>query len=132
MEDDRVAILEAQLSQAKLIAEESDKKYEEVNACPSPHYHTQTSQMDSEYHTDLLINTLTKAKLFKSLSWPESYMWIPKEVQKCLEHIPLRYCSDVTSKRSAEPVMECDVKKLRLQLTVLLRGSSSFPQISIV
>lgn len=35
MEDDRVAILEAQLSQAKLIAEESDKKYEEVNACPT-------------------------------------------------------------------------------------------------
>lgn len=33
MEDDRVAILEAQLSQAKLIAEESDKKYEEVIAC---------------------------------------------------------------------------------------------------
>lgn len=32
MEDDRVAILEAQLSQAKLIAEESDKKYEEVTA----------------------------------------------------------------------------------------------------
>lgn len=32
MEDDRVAILEAQLSQAKLIAEESDKKYEEVKA----------------------------------------------------------------------------------------------------
>lgn len=30
MEDDRVAILEAQLSQAKLIAEEADKKYEEV------------------------------------------------------------------------------------------------------
>ena len=30
MEDDRVAILEAQLAQAKLIAEESDKKYEEV------------------------------------------------------------------------------------------------------
>lgn len=30
MEDDRVAILEGQLSQAKLIAEEADKKYEEV------------------------------------------------------------------------------------------------------
>lgn len=30
MEDDRVAILETQLSQAKLIAEEADKKYEEV------------------------------------------------------------------------------------------------------
>lgn len=30
MEDDRVAILEAQLSQAKQIAEEADKKYEEV------------------------------------------------------------------------------------------------------
>lgn len=30
MEDDRVGILEAQLSQAKLIAEEADKKYEEV------------------------------------------------------------------------------------------------------
>ena len=38
MEDDRVAILEAQLAQAKLIAEEADKKYEEVEfhrrACP--------------------------------------------------------------------------------------------------
>ena len=31
MEDDRVAILEAQLAQAKLIAEEADKKYEEVS-----------------------------------------------------------------------------------------------------
>lgn len=30
MEDDRVAILEAQLAQAKMIAEDSDKKYEEV------------------------------------------------------------------------------------------------------
>jgi tropomyosin-1 len=30
MEDDRVSILETQLSQAKLIAEEADKKYEEV------------------------------------------------------------------------------------------------------
>lgn len=36
MEDDRVAILEAQLSQAKLIAEEADRKYEEVeNNCSS-------------------------------------------------------------------------------------------------
>lgn len=32
MEDDRVSILEAQLAQAKLIAEEADKKYEEVSA----------------------------------------------------------------------------------------------------
>ena len=32
MEDDRVAILEAQLAQAKLIAEEADKKYEEVTS----------------------------------------------------------------------------------------------------
>lgn len=31
MEDDRVAILETQLTQAKLIAEEADKKYEEVS-----------------------------------------------------------------------------------------------------
>lgn len=30
MEDDRVALLETQLAQAKLIAEEADKKYEEV------------------------------------------------------------------------------------------------------
>ncbi|XP_065572942.1 tropomyosin isoform X11 [Artemia franciscana] len=30
MEDDRISILEAQLAQAKLIAEEADKKYEEV------------------------------------------------------------------------------------------------------
>lgn len=30
MEDDRVAILESQLAQAKQIAEEADKKYEEV------------------------------------------------------------------------------------------------------
>ena len=34
MEDDRVAILEAQLAQAKLIAEEADKKYEEVSWSP--------------------------------------------------------------------------------------------------
>lgn len=32
MEDDRVGILEQQLAQAKLIAEEADKKYEEVEA----------------------------------------------------------------------------------------------------
>lgn len=31
MEDDRVAILETQLAQAKQIAEEADRKYEEVN-----------------------------------------------------------------------------------------------------
>lgn len=30
MEDDRVSILEQQLAQAKQIAEEADKKYEEV------------------------------------------------------------------------------------------------------
>jgi len=30
MEDDRISVLETQLSQARLIAEESDKKYEEV------------------------------------------------------------------------------------------------------
>lgn len=30
MEDDRVSLLEQQLAQAKLIAEEADKKYEEV------------------------------------------------------------------------------------------------------
>ena len=29
-EEDRVAIVEAQLAQAKLIAEEADRKYEEV------------------------------------------------------------------------------------------------------
>ena len=32
MEYDRVAILESQLAQAKLIAEEADKKYEEVHS----------------------------------------------------------------------------------------------------
>lgn len=31
MEDDRVSILEQQLAQAKQIAEEADKKYEEVD-----------------------------------------------------------------------------------------------------
>ena len=30
MEDDRVSVLESQLAQAKQIAEEADKKYEEV------------------------------------------------------------------------------------------------------
>lgn len=30
MEDDKLAILEAQLAQAKQIAEEADRKYEEV------------------------------------------------------------------------------------------------------
>ncbi len=39
MEDDRLAILETQLAQAKQIAEEADKKYEEVrkknfHCCP--------------------------------------------------------------------------------------------------
>ena len=38
MEDDRVAILEAQLAQAKLIAEEADKKYEEVESYRAWHY----------------------------------------------------------------------------------------------
>lgn len=32
MEDDRVSLLEQQLQQAKLIAEEADKKYEEVHS----------------------------------------------------------------------------------------------------
>jgi len=36
MEDDRVAVLETQLSQAKQIAEEADKKYEEVSFLQSP------------------------------------------------------------------------------------------------
>lgn len=40
MEDDRVSILEQQLAQAKLIAEEADKKYEEV-AKNFIIYHTQ-------------------------------------------------------------------------------------------
>lgn len=31
MEDDRISLLETQLGQARLIAEESDKKYEEVS-----------------------------------------------------------------------------------------------------
>ena len=30
MEDERISVLETQLAQARLIAEESDKKYEEV------------------------------------------------------------------------------------------------------
>lgn len=34
MEDDRVSLLEQQLAQAKLIAEEADKKYEEVYQIP--------------------------------------------------------------------------------------------------
>lgn len=35
MEDDRVSLLEQQLAQAKLIAEEADKKYEEVGHVPA-------------------------------------------------------------------------------------------------
>lgn len=34
MEDDKMAILEAQLAQAKQIAEEADRKYEEVKLRP--------------------------------------------------------------------------------------------------
>jgi tropomyosin-1 len=34
MEDDRVAIIEAQLAQAKQIADEADRKYEEVIKTP--------------------------------------------------------------------------------------------------
>lgn len=39
LEDDRIAILEANLAQAKLIAEEADKKYEEVK-CSQKHLST--------------------------------------------------------------------------------------------
>lgn len=38
MEDDRVSLLEQQLAQAKLIAEEADKKYEEVYQIPLFHF----------------------------------------------------------------------------------------------
>ena len=37
MEDDKAALLETQLAQAKQIAEEADKKYEEVNKPASNH-----------------------------------------------------------------------------------------------
>lgn len=38
MEDDRVSLLEQQLAQAKLIAEEADKKYEEVYHIPLDYF----------------------------------------------------------------------------------------------
>ena len=56
-EEDRVAILEAQLAQAKLIAEEADKKYEEVGwervskVTPSSLY------PDSPLHTACTVGT---------------------------------------------------------------------------
>ena len=52
MEDDRVAILEAQLAQAKLIAEEADKKYEEVRR---EHHLRSTSGDGREGCTRLLV-----------------------------------------------------------------------------
>ena len=40
MEDDRISFLEAQLTQARQIAEESDKKYEEVRKVTNTYTHT--------------------------------------------------------------------------------------------
>ncbi|CAG0882724.1 unnamed protein product [Darwinula stevensoni] len=53
MEDDRVAILEAQLAQAKLIAEEADKKYEEV---------LENRSLSDEERMDALENQLKEAR----------------------------------------------------------------------
>ena len=55
MEDDRVGILETQLAQAKHIAEEADKKYEEVRLCttlttPSSIYPTRPCHHHHHYH----------------------------------------------------------------------------------
>jgi|688.fasta_scaffold1282373_1 hypothetical protein len=38
MEDDRIAIIEAQLAQAKQIADEADRKYEEVKVTKIERY----------------------------------------------------------------------------------------------
>ena len=46
MEDDRLAVLENQLGQAKQIAEEADKKYEEVR---------ESIRQGSSYHLRLLL-----------------------------------------------------------------------------
>ena len=48
MEDDRVAALESQLAQAKQIAEEADKKYEEVS---------ERAQVKNNYHIGGLLCT---------------------------------------------------------------------------
>ncbi|CAH0553632.1 unnamed protein product [Brassicogethes aeneus] len=53
MEDDRVSILESQLAQAKLIAEEADKKYEEV---------LENRSLADEERMDALENQLKEAR----------------------------------------------------------------------
>lgn len=49
-EEDRVTIVEQQLSQAKLIAEEADKKYEEVKVFRNRLNHT-SSNLNSYSHS---------------------------------------------------------------------------------
>ena len=48
-EEDRVAIVEQQLAQAKLIAEEADKKYEEVKSLPEQTKITYSIFLDYSY-----------------------------------------------------------------------------------
>ena len=61
-EEDRVAVVEAQLAQAKLIAEEADKKYEEVkNRAKSENFsrHEKFSRQKIPYSsTKILLNKI--------------------------------------------------------------------------
>lgn len=69
MEDDRVAILEAQLAQAKLIAEESDKKYEEVNRFNIiPLTFTPTDDLLSINEFEIITNTSSDRLIIKKIS----------------------------------------------------------------
>lgn len=63
MEDDRVAVLETQLTQAKLIAEEADKKYEEVSPSPSNTQHSSATY--SSVLLDKFLMTSSRALTFK-------------------------------------------------------------------
>ncbi|KAK4022879.1 hypothetical protein OUZ56_008323 [Daphnia magna] len=68
MEDDRVAILEAQVAQAKLIAEEADKKYEEKNKQQQHGCHAsmrkvlENRSLSDEERMDALENQLKEAR----------------------------------------------------------------------
>ena len=61
MEDDRVALLEAQLSQAKLIAEEADKKYEEVRVEVDS-----TCDKGDRYNDEMIKKIMTNSLIFWS------------------------------------------------------------------
>lgn len=85
MEDDRVAILEAQLAQAKLIAEESDKKYEEVKyALTFPINIKNNVQMTNGYNDVLSLLAMSIRNLEHNTVSINKYLFLGIYENECL------------------------------------------------